>query len=117
MIVDCSQGQGHARLSRRRFAHLLASAIILASSAPAAAQTAPPPPPPTPQVLPPTREEVTRPATPTPTPRGTRLEVEGGVERAPCALDGPEFASIHFVMRGAEFEGLQGLTREPLASA
>jgi hemolysin activation/secretion protein len=44
------------------------------------------------------------------------LEVEGGIERAPCALDGPEFKSIHFVLRGAEFEGLQGLTRADLAS-
>jgi hemolysin activation/secretion protein len=43
--------------------------------------------------------------------------VEGGIERAPCALDGPEFKSIHFVMRGAEFDGLQGLTRADLASA
>jgi hemolysin activation/secretion protein len=39
------------------------------------------------------------------------------VERAPCALDGPEYKSIHFVLRGAEFDGLQGLTREQLASA
>ncbi len=50
-------------------------------------------------------------------PRGPQLEVEGGVERSPCALDGPEFASIHFVLRGVEFDGLQGLTRAQLASA
>ena len=52
---------------------------------------------------PPTREEVTRQTTP-PKPPQSRLEVEGGIERAPCALDGPEFRSIHFVLRGAEFE-------------
>jgi hemolysin activation/secretion protein len=115
--VDFGSGREQARLSGRRFVHLLASVLFFASSAPAAAQAAPPPPPPTPPVLPPTREEVTRPVTPTATPPGARLEVEGGIERAPCALDGPEFASIHFVMRGAEFEGLQGLTREQLASA
>jgi hemolysin activation/secretion protein len=46
----------------------------------------------------------------------SRLEVEGGIEHAPCALDGPEFKSIHFVLRGAEFDGLQGLTRADLAS-
>src|SRR2546423_6479346 len=67
-------------------------------------------------VTPPTREEVTRPTTPPPPPQ-SRLEVEGGIERAPCALDGPEFKSIHFVLRGAEFEGLQRLTRADLASA
>jgi hemolysin activation/secretion protein len=67
-----------------------------------------------PQVVPPTREEVTRPVAPPPTPQ-SRLEVEGGIERAPCALDGPEFKSIHFVLRGAEFDGLQGLTRAQLA--
>jgi hemolysin activation/secretion protein len=59
---------------------------------------------------------VTRPITPTPPPE-SRLEIQGGIERAPCALDGPEFRSIHFVMRGAEFDGLQGLTRADLASA
>ena len=63
----------------------------------------------------PTREEVTRPVT-QPRPPGSRLEVEGGIERAPCSLDGPEFKSIHFVLRGAEFEGLQGLTRADLVS-
>jgi len=67
------------------------------------------------QVVPPTREEVTRPVAPPPAPQ-SRLEVEGGIERAPCALDGPEFKSIHFVLRGAEFEGLQGLTRAQLAA-
>jgi hemolysin activation/secretion protein len=68
------------------------------------------------QPLPPTREEVTRPVAPTPPP-SSRLEVEGGIQRAPCALDGPEFRSIHFVMRGAEFDGLQGLTTDQIASA
>jgi hemolysin activation/secretion protein len=52
---------------------------------------------------------------PPPAPQ-SRLEVEGGIERAPCALDGPEFKSIHFVLRGAEFEGLQGLPRAQLAA-
>src|SRR5690348_8575316 len=67
--------------------------------------------------LPPTREEVTRPvAPPLPAPP-PKLEVEGGVERAPCALDGPQYRSIHFVLRGAEFEGLKGLTPQQLASA
>ena len=65
----------------------------------------------------PTREQVTRPVTPVPAPRGSRLEIEGGVERAPCALAGPEFANIRVTLTGAEFEGLQGVTPGDLAPA
>jgi hemolysin activation/secretion protein len=89
---------------------LLGSAILLSFPIPAAAQDAPRP-------LQPTREEVERPVTPTPTRRGPKLEVEGGVERSPCALAGPEYQSIHIVLRGAEFDNLQGLTAGQLASA
>ena len=99
---------------RRGIAHLLASFILLASTSPASAQSTPQPPV-TPPPLPPTREEVTRPETPQPPLPRAKLEVEGGVERAPCALDGSE--SIHFVLRGAEFEGLKGLTADQLTSA
>jgi hemolysin activation/secretion protein len=56
--------------------------------------------------VPPTREEVTRPVAPPP-PAQSRLQVEGGIERAPCALDGPEFRSIRFVLKGATFDGPQ----------
>ena len=96
--------------SRRAFVRLAASVILLGDPSVVGAQSAPPP------VTPPTREEVTRPATTPPPPR-SRLEIEGGIERAPCALEGAEFRSIHFVLRGAEFDGLQGLTRADLAPA
>lgn len=96
--------------NRARSARLGLCAFLLASPSTINAQATPPP------VTPPTREEVTRPVTNPPPPQ-SRLEVEGGIERAPCALDGPEFRSIHFVLRGAEFDGLQGLTRADLASA
>lgn len=66
------------------------------------------------QARPPTREQVTQPNAP-PRPPDSRLEVEGGIERAPCALDGPEFQSIRFVVRSADFQGLQGLTSADLA--
>jgi hemolysin activation/secretion protein len=95
--------------SRRRVMTLATCSILASLPAGLAAQT-------TPLRLPPTREEVTRPQANPPTPP-SRLEVEGGIERAPCALDGPDFKSIHFVMRGAEFDGLQGLTRADLATA
>ena len=85
-----------------------ACAILVTSTTNAVAQSTP--------VVPPTREEVTRPVAPTPPPE-SHLQVEGGIERAPCALDGPEFRSVHFVMRGAEFDGLQGLTRADLVTA
>jgi hemolysin activation/secretion protein len=96
--------------SRRAFVHLAATAILLGNPSALLAQSSPPP------VTPPTREEVTRPATTPPPPR-SRLEIEGGIERAPCALEGAEFRSIHFVLRGAEFDGLQGLSRADLAPA
>jgi len=84
----------------RRAASAALCAILSAQSAGAVAQSAAP--------VPPTREEVTRPVTAPPGPQ-SRLEVEGGIERAPCALDGPEFRSIRFVMRGAQFDAPQGL--------
>ena len=84
----------------RRAGSLALCAILSTQSAGAAAQSTAP--------VPPTREEVTRPVTAPPGPQ-SRLEVEGGIERAPCALDGPEFRSIRFVMRGAQFDAPQGL--------
>lgn len=95
--------------ARRRLPHLLSGLLLASSASAVSAQSTPPPP------LPPTREEVTRPVA-NPPPAPSRLEVEGGIERAPCALDGPEFRSIHFVLRGADFDGLEGLTRDQLAA-
>src|SRR6478672_11191599 len=92
----------------RRAGWLMLCTIVAARPVAVSAQSTP--------VAPPTREEVTRPVTAPPTPE-SRLQIEGGIERAPCALDGPEFRSIHFVLRGAEFEGLQGMTRADLVSA
>jgi Hemolysin activation/secretion protein len=91
-------------------ARLLLLSATLASPARIAAQSAPP-------VLPPTREEVTRPQPPPTPPLGARIEVEGGLERSPCALDAPEFAAIRFIPRAVEFEGLQGLSAADLAPA
>ena len=95
---------------RRRAARLAASSILITSSSALSAQTAA-------QVLPPTREEVTRPETPLPQARTPRLQVEGGIERAPCALDSPDFANIRFTLRDVEFEGLQGLSPEELRAS
>jgi hemolysin activation/secretion protein len=99
---------GHSTL--RFAARLSASAFLTCSPAALWAQAAP-------NVLPPTREEITRPLTPPPVSRAPGLEVVGAIERAPCALDGPQYQSIHLVLRGVEFDGLKGLTREQLTSA
>ncbi len=96
------------RFSRRAGARLLICTAMIGLPWPAFAQSAD-------QVLPPTREEVTRPVTPPPQASGPRLEVDGGVERAPCALDGPDFQAIRLTLRDVQFEGLQGLTPADLA--
>ncbi len=69
------------------------------------------------QLLPPTREEVTRPQTPPPQVRGPRLEVEGAIQRSPCALDGPEFEKIKLTISDVRFDGLQGLSEANLKPA
>jgi hemolysin activation/secretion protein len=91
-------------------ARLLLSAALAGLPVQLAAQTAQ-------EILPPTREEVTRPEQPIPQAQAPRLEVEGGVERAPCALDSPDFAAIRLNLRDVQFEGLQGLTAAELRSA
>jgi hemolysin activation/secretion protein len=89
---------------------LLLTTILLSQPSALLGQTAPPP------RLPPTREQVTRPVQPTQQGRAPRLEVEGGVERAPCALAGPEYQNIRLTLRAVDFEGLQGLSAGDLTS-
>ena len=90
---------------------VLTLAATLGIPTSAAAQAPPPPPPP------PTREEVTRPE-PRPEPRPpARLEVQGGIERAPCFLESPEYAGIKFTLRDVVFDGLQGISSDALRSA
>ncbi len=69
------------------------------------------------QILPPTREEVTRPVEQPPAQLTPRLEVEGELERTPCALDGPEFKEIHLTLKDVDFDGLKGLTKDQVAAA
>ena len=100
---------GCSRFRRGAVGRLLLASILVSASAPSSAQSTP--------VLPPTREQVTRPPAPPPPPAAPKLEVQGGVERAPCALDGPQFQGIHLTLRGAEFEGLKGMSAGELGSA
>ena len=96
---------------RRRAARLAAGVAFLAGGA-AQAQVTPPATP-----LPPTREQVERPVPPRTEPAAPRLEVEGGVERAPCALDRPEYREIRFTLRDVAFDNLRGLPAEALRPA
>ena len=92
---------------RARSIPIFATSLLFIPSA-VAAQTAGP-------LLPPTREEVTRQETPPPPVRRPRIDVEGAVERTPCALDNPDFRDIRVTLRDVQFDGLQGLTPEQLA--
>lgn len=94
------------RAPRARPAILLAIAGA-AMPSPLAAQGA--------QVIPPTREEVTRPESPQPVSRAPRLDVDGPVKRSPCALDAPEFAAIRFTLRDVEFDGIEEPRKRDLA--
>ncbi|MEO8453595.1 MAG: ShlB/FhaC/HecB family hemolysin secretion/activation protein [Sphingomicrobium sp.] len=111
MSLVWGSSRGFSRSSRSAAERLLVASILVVGATPAWAQSTPSP------VLPPTREEVTRPPAPPPPPATPRLEVEGGVERAPCALDSPEFRDIRLTVRGVEFEGLKGLSPAELGSA
>jgi hemolysin activation/secretion protein len=88
---------------------LLVSSLIAATASTAVAQTSP-------QPLPPTREEVTRPNPQAPQ-EASRLTVEGGIERAPCALDKQQYQNLRFVLRGADFENLQAVPESDLTPA
>jgi hemolysin activation/secretion protein len=67
------------------------------------------------QVAPPTREEVSPP--PAEAPRAARVQVEGGIERAPCPLDDPSYQNVRVTVTSAVFNGLKGVTAEELAPA
>lgn len=64
----------------------------------------------------PTREEVERPLA-DPADRPPRLSLEGGIERAPCALEGEAFRAIRFTPRTVSFGGLKALPESALRSA
>jgi hemolysin activation/secretion protein len=65
----------------------------------------------------PTREEIDRPPPPSVEQPRARLTIQGGVERAPCALDRPEYQNIRFALNDVAFDELRGLTPEQLRPA
>ncbi len=58
------------------------------------------------QTIPPNRTELVPPSL-RQQERQTTLTIDGGFERAPCALDRAEYADIRLTLKGAEFGGLE----------
>jgi hemolysin activation/secretion protein len=66
----------------------------------------------------PTREELQRDRTSTPTrAKSARISVEGDIERAPCPLADARFADVRMTMSEARFDGLQVVAPEDLQAA
>lgn len=107
-------GTGSTAISNR-FRYLscgfLSAGLFLAAAA--EAQTPPSPPP----ISPPTREEIERVPVRPADQRRPRLTVEGGVERAPCALSNEAYRDVRFTVRSVVFDELKGLSPEALRPA
>lgn len=93
----------------------LATGLALMASAPESAQAqgvvqTPP------QITPPNRTELVPPSLRR-EERPTTLTIDGGFERAPCALDRAEYADITLTLSGAEFIGLDKVSGLSLAPA
>ncbi|NQX93867.1 MAG: ShlB/FhaC/HecB family hemolysin secretion/activation protein [Erythrobacter sp.] len=58
------------------------------------------------QIAPPNRTELVPPSIRQQTERPVTLTIDGGFERAPCALDRAEYADITLTLQGADFVGL-----------
>ncbi len=66
---------------------------------------------------PPTREDVRGPVRPAEPAQRPRVEVQGELAPAPCALERPEYASIRVTPSAVEFDELKGLTAADLRPA
>src|SRR4051794_5183474 len=97
------------RMRRRKRLLLVAVAGLVALPSPGTAQSTQPP-------RAPTREELQRPIATAPLPP-PRLTVEGGIERAPCALDSEAYRDIRFTPTEVTFDDLRGLSAEDLRPA
>jgi len=104
--VSPADGRGGGRRRLRTRAGLAASCALLAASGSWAQVPAAP-----------TREEIQRPLQERTEAPTARLTVEGGIERAPCALDRAEYANIRLTVRDVRFDDLRGLSAEDLRPA
>jgi len=97
-----------ASASRRRSGALSLGVAALAVFAPSAASA---------QIAPPNRTDLVPPTIRDRVERPTTLTIDGGFERAPCALDRAEYADIRFTLNGADFIGLNRVAGLSLDSA
>lgn len=104
------RADGFAQVLARDSTRIVLSAFCASIASTSNAQVSP-------QPMPPTREEVTRADTKPPERRATKLEIDGGIERAPCALDKPQFKALRFTFQRADFESLGDLPSIDLAPA
>jgi len=95
---------GPSAVSRGTIIGVLATALLPAAQASAQVQ-AQQPVATAPRIAPPNRTELVPPALQRQENR-TTLTIDGGFERAPCALDRAEYADIKLTLNGAEFIGL-----------
>lgn len=65
----------------------------------------------------PTREELVPPSLGTQPRTGATFRVDGGLERMPCALDNPEFATVRVTLTGVDIAGAQAAAGVDLSSA
>jgi hemolysin activation/secretion protein len=93
-----SRSRAYRRSGASHVALACAAACLLPS--PALAQAGP-----AAGITPPNRSDLVPPDQ-RPPQRTTTLTVDGDFERAPCALDRPEYAGIKFTVQGAAFDGL-----------
>lgn len=98
MEIGAGSLRGHSR--NVRIALSLGAALAIALPGQALAQVQPP--------APPTREDLTVGRGQAPE-RASRLSVEGGIERGPCPLADPAFASTRVTFSNVEFTGLPGI--------
>ena len=103
-------GEFRSGRARKLSVSLLALSPFFASPA-AFAQTPPQ------QPIAPTREEIVRPTPERSEAERARLSIEGGIERAPCALDRAEYRDIRFTLTNVLFDDLRGLPAEALRPA
>ncbi|MEL6486004.1 MAG: POTRA domain-containing protein, partial [Pseudomonadota bacterium] len=106
---------GARSLASTALATAMATGLTLLASAPVSAQAqgvAQTPP----QITPPNRTELVPPNLRR-QERPTTLTIDGGFERAPCALDRAEYADIELTLNGAEFIGLDKVPGLSLAPA
>jgi hemolysin activation/secretion protein len=104
-LYSTNSNGGGSAAKTRLCALLLAGAAAAAMPTSAAAQALP------------SRGELTPPQAREPVRPATTLTIDGGLERAPCALDAPDLADIKVTLRSVRFPGAEKAPEVALAGA